>query len=282
MYSIISKLLESTIALATMTTDPNQDSQTESQALTSAFSNWQALPDELKAMILRQRLVLTRPMTSDNADSHTNRVLLPLALTSKAMNGLACEVFYKENTFVAKQTIPFRSHSRLLRFLNPACGDLVRTLEVYLPIHTCFRTLQPMLESKYGSRHLLRFDDDALAAQLQDKTSFNKNLQHDTAEYWMEHFTDQNPWTPESTNRQDAFPSLQSLKIVFTSESPDTTSCVFCCIVMERGAANFATGFGQRLAPSHARIDIRAKNVELTVRELDRGSAIGQHHNCRD
>jgi hypothetical protein len=132
---------------------PNQVSYSTPVALTytdDTFTRWYELPDELKVMVLRQHLILKHAITAENAESHTKRVLLPLAHTSKAMNSLACEVFYQENTFIAKQVVLYRDEYRIFRYPSPVFGHLVRKLELHLPIYTCFHTLQSMLESNYG------------------------------------------------------------------------------------------------------------------------------------
>ena len=65
----------------------------------STFHPFSQLPEELKLHILRERLVLPRPISAISHASNSIRLLHPLALANKALNNLTITVYYGENTF---------------------------------------------------------------------------------------------------------------------------------------------------------------------------------------
>tara|TARA_R110002003_G_scaffold143_14_gene13288 strand:+ start:7938 stop:8642 length:705 start_codon:yes stop_codon:yes gene_type:complete len=102
--------------------------------MAQTFHDFHYLPTELKLHVLRQRLVLNRPITATTHASHSARCLLPLALTCKDFKDLAYEIYYKENTFVASRAVSRTLKQCLWSYPNPAIGAWIRKLEVHIQV----------------------------------------------------------------------------------------------------------------------------------------------------
>jgi hypothetical protein len=105
--------------------------------MAQTFHDFHHLPTELKLHVLRQRLVLDRPITATSHASHSARCLLPLALTCKDFKYLAYEIYYKENTFVASRALSRTLSKFLWSYPNPAIGAWIRKLEVHIEVWPC-------------------------------------------------------------------------------------------------------------------------------------------------
>ncbi|KAH4345905.1 hypothetical protein HBH98_117370 [Parastagonospora nodorum] len=104
---------------------------------TPTFHPRKRLPQELKFMVLRHRLLLPGLITVINHPSHSARSLLKLILTNKATKAMALDVYYGENMFcfMRRNSPDYCGPEKLhweWKLPNPAFLIRVRNIEVVI------------------------------------------------------------------------------------------------------------------------------------------------------
>lgn len=214
------------------------------------------LPDELKLRILSYRLVVgnSRSISPLAHNMMAQKALLPLALTSKQMYGLAMQLYYETNTFRAEVTRSIDSHYRpRFTYPNPVVAPRIRKLIVKLDVlkitgRDFGADLDERLQTGGGWRHLLRVEgappppDDAewLRARELGPTSIPPYS-----------------WSIESTRWQQCF-DLQECKINLVLVDPEASRCNW--------RFDYEPVFTARHDVRNARINVKAKRVEIEVK----------------
>ena len=219
--------------------------------MAKASASFSDLPVELKLEILRYRLLIPKPLTAMSHHSHSRRLLLPLALTNKDLNNLACVVYYGENHFVVtrKRNYLHGASSLPFSYPNPAIGMWVRSLEVHFKVQD--------VVSSAGCGPSDHADETNEWRYLFDRPG-------DRADY---------------TNWQRCFPKLDNLKVVLDF-APLRGGCL-----NKRLARMLVVMADLPIAIRAREVEVEVKNLDCADEEQSEarfGNALQCGHACED
>jgi hypothetical protein len=210
---------------------------------------WYRLPYELHYHILEYVLNLSVPIYPPNCYIHNQRMILRAGLVCRDMNKIATEIFYKQNSFMAKVARPWvRAEDTIFQkcFMSPnaSVGPMVRRLKIELCVDSMATTVQDMVlgrivDEKYRKpafewRHLLGWE-----GKIAEEAALK--MEHDrrgTREKWIANSKyegfgwgkgSDNPrkyWDHGCTRWQETLKNLTSLSVLLRAEHSE--GCARC------------------------------------------------------
>lgn len=121
-----------------------------SSMIATKFPGFLELPAELQILILRQYLIVRRPITARTHVMAYGPLLSNLARVSKYVHELATEIYYKENTFLFNRSYITGASGGppIFRFPKAPVGHHIRTAVLKLTFYPNFKSVEDMLEKK--------------------------------------------------------------------------------------------------------------------------------------
>ncbi|KAH3996086.1 hypothetical protein HBH64_198690 [Parastagonospora nodorum] len=199
---------------------------------TPTFHPWKRLPQELKFMVLRHRLLLPGLITVINHPSHSARSLLKLILTNKATKAMALDVYYGENMFC---------------FMRRNSPDYCRPDK----LHWEWKLPNPAF--------LIRVRNIEVVTKASVDTGFKMAWDDRFRTEWPYLFLDERkPATAPASNWQKHFTNVTQLKIVVEFAPHPTLTCLDSCLA---SCVKEMRGVRVRIMPRKVEIESEAYTV---------------------